>query len=59
MSTAMTGEPLSARTEELERLPMTSYQRTLFGVIASAWLVGPIDVALLTSCAAPSSSSSG
>jgi putative MFS transporter len=32
----------------LERLPMTGYQRRLFAVIASAWLVDQIDVALLT-----------
>lgn len=32
----------------LERLPMTNYQRKIFGVIASAWLVDQIDVALLT-----------
>ena len=31
----------------LERLPMTGYQRKIFGVIASAWLVDQIDVALL------------
>lgn len=32
----------------LERLPMTNYQRKIFGVIASAWLGDQIDVALLT-----------
>jgi putative MFS transporter len=32
----------------LERLPMTNYQRRIFFVIASAWLVDQIDVALLT-----------
>ena len=32
----------------LERLPMTNHQRKIFGVIASAWLVDQIDVALLT-----------
>ncbi len=32
----------------LERLPMTNYQRKIFGVIASAWLVDQVDVALLT-----------
>lgn len=32
----------------LERLPMTGYQRRIFGIIASAWLVDQIDVALLT-----------
>ena len=32
----------------LERLPMTRHQRKLFAVIASAWLVDQIDVALLT-----------
>lgn len=32
----------------LERLPMTGFQRRLFAVIASAWLVDQIDVALLT-----------
>ena len=32
----------------LERLPMSGHQRRLFAVIASAWLVDQIDVALLT-----------
>jgi len=32
----------------LERLPMSAYQRWIFAVIASAWLVDQIDVALLT-----------
>jgi putative MFS transporter len=32
----------------LERLPMTAYQRRVFAVIATAWLVDQIDVALLT-----------
>lgn len=32
----------------LERLPMSRYQRRIFAVIASAWLVDQIDVALLT-----------
>ena len=32
----------------LERLPMTGYQRRIFAIIASAWLVDQIDVALLT-----------
>ncbi len=32
----------------LERLPMSGYQRRIFAVIASAWLVDQIDVALLT-----------
>ncbi len=32
----------------LERLPMTNHQRKIFAVIASAWLVDQIDVALLT-----------
>ena len=32
----------------MERLPMTNYQRKIFGVIASAWLVDQIDVSLLT-----------
>ena len=32
----------------LERLPMTSYQRGIFAIIASAWLVDQVDVALLT-----------
>ena len=32
----------------LERLPMTGYQRRIFAVIASAWLVDQVDVALLT-----------
>ncbi len=32
----------------LERLPMTGYQRRIFAIIASAWLVDQVDVALLT-----------
>jgi len=32
----------------LERLPMTGYQRRVFAIIASAWLVDQVDVALLT-----------
>jgi len=32
----------------LERLPMTWYQKKLFGITAIAWLVDQIDVALLT-----------
>ena len=32
----------------LERLPMSSYQRGIFAIIASAWLVDQVDVALLT-----------
>jgi putative MFS transporter len=31
----------------LERLPMTGYQRRIFAVIATAWLVDQVDVALL------------
>ncbi|MBD0274770.1 MAG: MFS transporter [Acetobacteraceae bacterium] len=57
MATAATGEGATGalRAAErfnipgrLERLPMTAYQRKLFAVIASAWLVDQIDVALLT-----------
>src|SRR3954471_13810229 len=32
----------------LERLPMAAYQRKIFAIIASAWLVDQVDVALLT-----------
>lgn len=32
----------------LERLPMSRYQRKIFAIIASAWLVDQVDVALLT-----------
>ncbi len=32
----------------LERLPMTGHQRRIFAIIASAWLVDQVDVALLT-----------
>jgi putative MFS transporter len=31
----------------LERLPMTSYQKRLFAIVATAWLADQIDVALL------------
>jgi putative MFS transporter len=37
-----------AIADRLERLPMSGYQRRVFAVIASAWLVDQIDVALLT-----------
>ncbi|MBP1184110.1 MFS transporter [Methylobacterium sp. PvR107] len=39
------GPDIAAR---LERLPMSGYQRRIFAIIASAWLVDQIDVALLT-----------
>ncbi len=42
---------LAARSNipnRLERLPMTGYQRRIFAIIASAWLVDQVDVALLT-----------
>ena len=42
------GELKSDIAGRLERLPMTSYQRRIFAIIASAWLVDQIDVALLT-----------
>jgi MFS transporter, putative metabolite:H+ symporter len=32
----------------LERLPMTSYQKRVFTIIATAWLADQVDVALLT-----------
>lgn len=32
----------------IERLPMTSYQRKVFAIIATAWLADQVDVALLT-----------
>lgn len=32
----------------LERLPMSSYQRKIFAIIATAWLADQVDVALLT-----------
>ena len=32
----------------LERLPMSSYQRKVFAIIATAWLADQVDVALLT-----------
>lgn len=35
-------------TGRLERLPMSAYQRKVFAIIASAWLVDQVDVALLT-----------
>jgi putative MFS transporter len=31
----------------LERLPMTSYQRKIFAIVATAWLADQVDVALL------------
>jgi putative MFS transporter len=39
---------LSNIAGRLERLPMTGYQRKIFAIIASAWLVDQVDVALLT-----------
>src|SRR6202021_3582085 len=45
----------SARTAQaadiaarLERLPLTSYQRGIFGIIATAWLFDAMDLAALT-----------
>jgi MFS transporter, putative metabolite:H+ symporter len=32
----------------LERLPLTSYQRGIFGIIATAWLFDAMDLAALT-----------
>lgn len=32
----------------LERLPMTSYQRKLFGIIATAWFFDSMDLGLMT-----------
>jgi putative MFS transporter len=34
--------------QRLERLPITSYQRTIFAVIASAWFFDCLDVAMMT-----------
>lgn len=42
---ATTAQDIAGR---LERLPMTNYQRRIFAIIASAWLVDQVDVALLT-----------
>ncbi len=42
------GAATSGIAARLERLPLTGYQRRLFAVIASAWLVDQVDVALLT-----------
>ncbi len=45
------GEDAAARANianRLERLPMTGHQRRIFAIIASAWLVDQVDVALLT-----------
>ena len=44
-ATSATTSNIAAR---LERLPMTAYQRKIFAIIASAWLVDQVDVALLT-----------
>jgi len=32
----------------LERLPMTSYQRWLFGIIATAWFFDSMDLGIMT-----------
>ncbi|MGK9841553.1 MFS transporter, partial [Salmonella enterica subsp. enterica] len=32
----------------LERLPMTRYQRTLFGIIATAWFFDSMDLGMMT-----------
>lgn len=37
----------------LERLPMTSYQRRVFGAVATAWLADQVNVALLVFLVAP------
>lgn len=34
--------------ERLERLPLTSYQKKIFLIIATAWLFDCIDVAMMT-----------
>lgn len=45
---AVSDHGVSNIAARLERLPMTSYQRKIFAIIASAWLVDQVDVALLT-----------
>ncbi len=50
-ATAMSASALKAAAlnvpGRLERLPMTSYQRKVFAVVATAWLADQVDVALL------------
>ena len=46
--TGVTDHSVLGIAARLERLPMTSYQRKIFAIIASAWLVDQVDVALLT-----------
>ncbi len=41
------GRQLGLIVSRFERLPMTSYQRRFFGVIATAWLADQVNVALL------------
>lgn len=39
---------LSNVAARLERLPMTRYQRTLFGIIATAWFFDSMDLGIMT-----------
>lgn len=52
MSYAATGTAVAGSTERiaarLERLPLTSYQRGLFAIIATAWFFDSIDLGSLT-----------
>ena len=48
VGTAIADHSPSNIAARLERLPMTNYQRKIFAIIASAWLVDQVDVALLT-----------
>ena len=48
MSTTNRVQEIASIAARLERLPMTSYQRNLFAVIATAWLFDSIDLGALT-----------
>lgn len=49
MTTASTGAGVLPNVAaRLERLPMTSYQRWLFGIIATAWFFDSMDLGIMT-----------
>ncbi len=47
-ATDQTADQVADIAARLERLPLTSYQRGIFGIIATAWLFDSMDLAALT-----------
>lgn len=60
---AETADQVGARAlylpQRLERLPFTSYQRTIFLIIGTAWLFDSVDLAMITFVLAPISTEFG